>query len=94
MKRRRQVAKNRVSEIILSTVAVALGLAIFAASWNQRLQWLRHVDSQAGRLLQRAWNGGDSQRRVGHVPAFPWKFQDEDDSLYDRLDVGLDGGEL
>ena len=89
MERRPQVAKKRVLEVVLSTVVVALGLAIFAAFWNQKPQWFRHMESQPERWLQWAWNGGNNGRRVGHVPAYPWEFQDGDDGL-DRLDIGLD----
>jgi hypothetical protein len=95
------VTKKRVLEIILST---ALGLAIFAASWNQRPQWLRHMEPQPECWLQRAWNEGNNGHRVGHVPAYPWEYQDGDDSLddddglddgpFDRLDIRLDDGEL
>jgi hypothetical protein len=62
--------------MVLSTVAVALGLAIFAAFWNQRSQLLRHMGSQPERWLQMAWSGDNNRRGVGHVP---WEFQDRDD---------------
>jgi hypothetical protein len=97
------VTKKRVLEIILST---ALGLAIFVASWNhwQRPQWLRDMEPQPERWLQRAWNEGNNGRRVGHAPAYPWEYQASDDGLddddgldgdpFDRLDIRLDDGEL
>ncbi len=98
-KRRPHVAKKQVLEMVLSTVVVTIGLVIFAAFCNQRPQWLRHVESQPGRLLQWAWSGGNNGRSVGHVPAYPWDLQqDGDDGLLDRLqshvrlDVDRDDG--
>ena len=92
VERRPQVAKKRVLEVVLSTVVVALGLAVFAASWKRNPQWLRHMESQPDRWLQWAWSEGNNGRRVRHVPAYPREFQDGDDDLYDRLHVGLDDG--
>jgi hypothetical protein len=81
--------------MVLSTIAVALSVAIFAT----------FIESQPERWLQRAWSGGNNGHKVGYVPAYPWEFQDGDDSLpdrhvgvddgpLDRLDICLDNGEL
>jgi hypothetical protein len=105
VKRRPQVAnlKKRVLEVVLSTVAVALSLAILAAFWDQKPQWIRLMDSQLERLLQWAWSGRNDGHRDSHVPTYPREFQDSDDSLlnvgfdygpFDHLEIGLDDGEL
>ncbi len=91
VKRQPQARKKRVLGMIFS---VALGLALFAALHNQKPQWLRHMESQPERWLQWAWSGGNNRPGIGHVPPYPWEFQDGDDGddggddLLDRLRLG------
>lgn len=102
VKCRPQVAKKQV-QVVLSMVAVALSLAILAAFWNQKPQWIRHMESQPEHLLQWAGSGRNNGHRDDHVPAYLRKSQDDDDGLlnigfdygpFDHLDVSLDDGEL
>jgi hypothetical protein len=92
--RRPQMAKKRVLEMVLSTVVIALGLAIFATFRDQRPQYFRHIESPPERWLPWAWSRGNNGYEVRHVPAHLWEFQDGDDDQEGRLHVGLDDGEL